>query len=152
MPDLDGKTAFQTGAGNASTGISGKTIIRHLDFTSMVSFEANKGRLGFLADYIYLNLGAPRSNPGSVTAGGAVLPPGAGSNLHLDVKGSLGLLAMSYRMGTTPRATMDLVGGARLIYLKERLDWASPATPLRCPCRRAGPAKPRSTTGTPSSG
>jgi len=123
LPDIGGKTIFQTDAGNVGVGISAKTIVRNLDFTTQAEFEAKKGRVGFLLDYIYMNLGGSKSNPGSVTTGGAALPPGVGSDLHLDVKGNVGAVGITYNMFTLPRVTMDVLGGARLFYQKERLDW-----------------------------
>jgi hypothetical protein len=117
LPTISGSTTFPADSGGTGVGIDAGTIIDHLKMTFMGSLGMHNGRWGAFTDVLYLDLGANKSDVGGVL-------PGATVDLSYDMKGTIWTLAGQYRVATRPDYTMDLVAGARMFQLKQRLDWS----------------------------
>jgi hypothetical protein len=122
FPSISGSTAFPSDG--TSVDVSADQIISNLKFTFMGSFEAQKGPAGVFTDLIYLNVGGSRSGTRDLTIGGVQLPVGITADASLDIKAWLWTVAGKYQMLSVPgQATLDVIAGARLISLNERLAW-----------------------------
>jgi len=122
LPDIGGTTTFPAGTGS-SINVDANTILDHLKFTFMGTFEAQKGKWGAFTDLMYLDVGGSKSNRRDISVGGIQLPAGVDSNLTLDVKGTIWTIAGEYRLDQTPNSTFDVFVGARYASLKQKLDY-----------------------------
>ncbi|RZL90594.1 MAG: hypothetical protein EOP82_15190 [Variovorax sp.] len=94
-----------------------------LDFGAMGSFEARKGRWGGVMDVQYVKLGATNS---------PVFAPF--TDLNITYEQQIWTLAGFYRLAEGP-VLVDVLGGARYLYVKTDLDVTSIFTPVG-PSRR----------------
>jgi opacity protein-like surface antigen len=80
-----------------------------LDFGLMSGFEARKGRIGFLADAIYMKVssGATARRTGSGPIGAT-----ASASADLEIEQTMLAAALAYRVSSGPTA-IDVIGGAR---------------------------------------
>ena len=123
LPTVSGKTTFpQPGAGS-DVSINTDDILGVKGFF-MGSLEANNGRWGGFTDVFYLNIGGSTSGSSDIRVGGAQLPVGASANAQLDIKGWAWTLGGTYRVVTKPDYTMDVIGGTRLLDIKQTLGWS----------------------------
>jgi hypothetical protein len=122
LPDVGGKTTFPAGTGSGIS-VDASTIIDSLKFVVMGSFEVQKGRWGAFTDIIYLDLGNSRSQTRNLSIGGVELPAGVTAEASLDLKSTVWTLGGSYRVVAEPAATLDVLGGARLLDIKQKLNW-----------------------------
>jgi hypothetical protein len=122
MPTVGGKTVFSQPAPASDISVNTDDLLGVKGFF-MGSLEANNGRWGGFTDVVYLNVGGSKSGSSNINVGGAQLPVGASANAHLDIKGWAWTLAGTYRAVTKPDYTMDVIGGARLLDVKQTLDW-----------------------------
>jgi hypothetical protein len=122
LPTIGGNTTFPAGTGS-DIDVDAKTILSHLKFTFMGSFEARKSQWGAFTDLIYLNVGGSKSDTRDVTIGGLPLPAGVTGNFNLDIKSTIWTIAGEYRIATDPTASVDLLAGARLADVRQSLGW-----------------------------
>lgn len=122
LPTIGGKTTFPAGTGS-SIDVDADTILSHLKFTFMGSFEARKNQWGLFTDLIYLNVGGSKSNTREVNIGGLPLPAGVTGNFNLDLKSTIWTIAGEYRVASAPTSSVDLLGGARLADVRQSLGW-----------------------------
>jgi len=122
LPDIGGKTTFPAGTGS-NISVDASQLIDSLKFTFMGTFEARKGRWGMFTDVVYLDVGASKSQTRDLIVDGRPLPVGITADATNDLKGLVWTLAGTYNLVRDPGVTMDVLGGARLIDIKETLDW-----------------------------
>ena len=122
LPDIGGTTTFPAGTGT-SINVSSDQIIDSLKFTFMGTFEAQKGRWGAFTDVIYLDVGGSKSGTRELTVGNVTLPAGVTADAQLDIKAWVWTLAGTYRVASDPGFTMDVLAGARLLDVEEKLGW-----------------------------
>jgi hypothetical protein len=80
-----------------------------------------------VADIIYLNLGAKKSNTDRLLTGvgpGVPLPPGITADLKFDAKTWIVTMAASYRVIESNGGNLDLIAGARMNRNKARVGYA----------------------------
>lgn len=123
FPDIGGITKFPERTGGSSVDIGIDTILENLKFVFMGTLEARKGRWGAFTDVIYMDVGGSKSNTRDVSVGGHPLPIGVTTNVDLDLKGTVWTLAGTYRAVSDPGVIVDVLGGARLLDLKETLSY-----------------------------
>jgi hypothetical protein len=123
FPDIGGSTTFPE-RGGSSIAVDASTILDNLSFAFMGTFEAQKGRWGFLTDILYLDVGGSNSNTRNVMVNGRELPVGVTTNVDLDLKGVVWELAGTYRAVTDPARSVDLLAGARLLDLEQTLGYS----------------------------
>jgi hypothetical protein len=130
LPTISGKTNFQgppAGTGgsgsNSDVGVDAEKILDSLKFAFMGTLEASNGRWGALTDVIYMDVGSSKSGTRDLTVGGAELPAGVNGNAHYDLKGLAWTLGGTWRMVSKPDSTMDLLAGARMLDITQKLEW-----------------------------
>ena len=122
LPDVGGNTELPLGGGG-SIDVDVNTILDHLRMTGMGSFEFSNGRWGAFTDFIYLNLGDSSSSTRSLSVGGVPIPATVTADTNFDLKSTIWTVAGVYRAVASRDSTFDLLAGARLVHLKESLDW-----------------------------
>jgi len=123
LPDIGGKTSFPERTGGGSINVNVDQILDNLNFAFMGTFEARKGRFGLFTDLIYLDVSGDKSNTRNVSIGGRDLPAGVTTNADLSVQGTVWTLAGEYVAVSDPGFSMDVLGGARLLDLKEKFNY-----------------------------
>jgi len=123
LPDIGGNTSFPERSGASSINVSVDQILSSLNFTFMGTFEARKGRFGLFTDLIYLDVSGDKSNTRDASIGGHDLPASVTTNLDLKLQGTVWTLAGEYLAVSDPGFAMYVLGGARLLDLKETLSY-----------------------------
>jgi len=98
-------------------------ILDNLKFTFMGTFEAQKGKLGFFTDVIYLDVGDDKTASRALQIGNTQLPAGATADVGLDLKSWVWTLGGSYRTVSDSDLTLDVFGGTRLLDAQQKLNW-----------------------------
>ena len=123
FPDLGGTTNFPDRTGSSSINVGIDQILSNLNFTFMGTLEARKGRLGLFTDLIYLDVSGDKSNTRNFTIGGRDIPSSLNANLDLGIKGTLWTLAGEYLAINDSSTVVYVLGGARLLDLKQTLSY-----------------------------
>lgn len=125
FPTLSGSSTLPGSGGSSSSSASVDidTILDNLQFTFMGQFSARKGDWGVFTDIVYLDLGNSRAGSRDLTLGGSALPAGASAAVDYDLKGWLWTLAATYRAVSTANYALDVVAGARLLDIEQKLGW-----------------------------
>lgn len=123
LPGVEGTTEFPSGAGGPSISVKAKDLISGLKMTFMGSFQAQRGQWGGLVDWFYADVGDTKTSTRDLSIGGVPLPGTITADLSLDVKTSLLTLAGTYALVQKPEYNMNVVFGARMLGLKQRLDY-----------------------------
>jgi hypothetical protein len=145
LPSVSAKTSFPVDGG-IPIDVSSDRILDSLKMTFMGSLDVHNGGWGVFTDVIYLDLGNTKTQSRDFTLGNVGIPAGTTANLALDLKGWVWTLAGEYRVASDAGLTMDVIGGARMLDLKQRLDWniSGSLGPLS-PLQRAGTSEVRQT-------
>ena len=72
---------------------------------------------------MYLDVGGDSTQTRNLTIRGQPLPLGVTANLNSDLKGSVVTFAGEYAAVTDPALSLDILAGARLLAIKETLNW-----------------------------
>ena len=123
FPTVSGSSSFPTGGSGPTIDVDASDILDALKFTFMGAFEAQKGQWGVFTDLIYLDLGNTQTASRDFTIGRAGVPAGVTANLSMDLKSWVWTVAGLHSLSATPQNTTNLVFGARMVDLKETLDW-----------------------------
>ncbi len=121
-PDIASKATLPNGAGTDAT-IDAKDILNNLKFAFLGSFEARKENWGLMSDLIYMDVGQFKSRFHELTIGNIALPVDASASANFDLKSIIWTVAGTYRAIEQEGVALDLVGGARLLDTKVRLDY-----------------------------
>jgi hypothetical protein len=132
FPAIGGTTTFPSGA-SASIDVSARDVIDSLKMTFMGQIEARKGQWGVWSDLVYADLGGSKDGSRDFTVGGH--PVGASANLGLDVKSTVWSLAGVYNLTSKPENTTDLLFGARMLNMKQTLNWSLASSIPELPTR-----------------
>ncbi len=100
-----------------------QTLLEHLKMTFMGSLEAQKGRWGAFTDFIYMDVGNANAKTRDFTLGGVQLPAGVAASTSMDMKAVVWTLGGSYRAVASPDGTLDVLAGARLLDIKQNVNW-----------------------------
>jgi hypothetical protein len=122
FPSFGGESQYPT-VGNP-INVDADTIIDNLKFVFMGSLDVHNGRWGAFTDLIYMDVGGGKQNSRDFTVGGAGVPVGITADVNLDIKAWVWTLAGEYRVVSSPASTMDVLVGARMLDLKETLNYS----------------------------
>ncbi len=88
------------------------TILEHLDAVALLRFEAQKGSVGFILDGLYMKVSDAPGTPGPLFS-------------RIDLGLELGMVegAVTYRLAESERGSIDLLAGARYIYVGTDLNF-----------------------------
>jgi len=123
LPSLGGDTSFPPSDGGPSIHVTADQILDSLNFAFMGAFEGRKGPWGLATDVIYLDLGASKKGTRDFGIGQIGIPATVDANLRLDVTGWLWTLAGSYAVLQQDNFSMNVLAGARMLDLKQKLHW-----------------------------
>jgi hypothetical protein len=124
LPSIGGKTSFPVEAGGGPINVSADKILDSLKMTFMGALDAHNGQWGLFTDLLYFDLGKTKTDSSDFTIGNIGLPAGTTANLDLDLKAWVWTLAGEYRVVSDPAFALDLLAGARMLDLTERLRWS----------------------------
>jgi hypothetical protein len=133
FPAIGGTTSFPSGASGPSIDVSASDVLDALKMTFMGQAEVRKGRWGAWTDLVYADLGGTKNGSHDFTVDGR--PVTATAGLTLDVKSTVWTLAGIYNLSSTPENTTDLLFGARMLNLKETLNWSLASSIPELPTR-----------------
>jgi hypothetical protein len=122
LPSVGGSSRFPPSGGGSSIDVDGDAILDNLDFAFFGQFEASRGRWGFFTDVMYVDISAGKSGSRGIAIGGA-LPADVAANVDYEVKGWVWSLAGMYRTISRPDYQLDLLFGARMLDVEQRLGW-----------------------------
>lgn len=95
-----------------SVDLGFESIFEHLDMIAALTLEARHGRWGITMDGLYLKMSTEGETPGRLL-----------SSVDVQVEQVLAELAISYRLLEGERGYLDLLLGARYIYLRNELNF-----------------------------
>lgn len=121
-PNINSKATFRNGQGVDAT-VDASDIFNNLKFGFLGSFEARKGQWGMFTDVMYLNVGAFKSQVRNFEVGQQALPADVSASANFNLKTVVWTLAATYRAIATKDGVLDVFAGARLLDIKESLDW-----------------------------
>ena len=127
FPTLSSESTFAAPGGGGSTSLDAGNVIDSLRFAFMGTFEARKGKVGLLTDYIYLDFDAEKGGSRDLSFSGPLgivnIPADASADVNLRLRGWAWSLAGTYALVERPNYEMQLVGGVRLLKIDTTLDW-----------------------------
>jgi hypothetical protein len=124
FPTIDGSTRFPSGGSGPTIDIDASNVLDALKFTFMGTLDARKGRWGLFTDVLYLDVGSTKSASRDFTVGQAGAPADVTLNASYDLKSWVWTVAGEYVLSSTPQNTTGLLFGARMVNLKQTLDWS----------------------------
>jgi hypothetical protein len=124
FPSIDGQTNFPTGASSPSINVDPSTYLDSLQMVFMGTIDVRSRTWGGFTDVIYLNFGAdkPASRDFSLGPQGGV-PAGLELNADYDLEGWAWTVAGTYALSQSPTYESNLMFGARMLNLKQTLNW-----------------------------
>lgn len=140
FPDISGQTTFTPPGGGGDFEIGIDQILDNLKFTFQGAFDMRKGRSGFLADVVYMDVGNAKSGVRDATIGGIGIPVSASADVDLDLKSWIWTVAGYYRTYDEPETTLDMLAGLRYTDVKQKVNWNITGS--------VGPIPPSDLTGT----
>jgi hypothetical protein len=129
FPSVSGTTALppSSGSGGAAPNVDLSNYMDALQFAFMGSFEARKGRLGVLTDYVYLNFEADRSASRDLNLSGPLgqinIPASATADVKAGLSGYVWTLVGTYAAIEDPTIDLQWLGGVRYLKAKPSLEW-----------------------------
>ena len=125
LPAISGTAYFPVAPIGGSFTLNQSDLIDHLKMTFMGAFDAHRGRWGFFTDVLYLDIGRRNTNIHDFTIGGTGIPAGTTSDVSIDMKSWIVNAVGEYRVLGQGDGALDVIAGARYLYLKERLSGTS---------------------------
>jgi hypothetical protein len=122
FPNIAGETAFPN-VGNGEFQVDIENVLDNLQFALMGTFDARKGRWGFLTDAIYMDVGSSQTGGRDYLIGGIQVPVTATGTVDFDLKSLIWTLAGYYRAIDQAGHTLDVVGGARVLDVEQKVNW-----------------------------
>jgi hypothetical protein len=125
---------------SSSSDVSPNELLNHIKMGALGAFAVQKGNWGALTDVLFLNVGDAQARTRSFTIGRRELPVDVTASASLDIKTTLWTLAGTYRVLADPLATLDVLAGARALYLTvdERWYLSGNVGPIPLPGRSGG--------------
>jgi hypothetical protein len=127
FPTLSGETTFPASTGGGTTNLDVEDYLDNLRFVFMGSFEARKGKLGVLTDYIYLDFDAEKGGSRDLTFSGPLglvnIPADASADVNLRLRGWAWSLLGTYAFVEKPDYEMQFLGGLRYLKIDTTVDW-----------------------------
>ena len=124
LPSIDGKVIFPGDSGSTDLHVPFHDILSHLKMTFMGALDVHNGRWGMFTDALYLDVGGDKSQTNDFTIGNTRIPAGTTADLTVDLKSWVWTLAGEYRVASDPAWSVDLLAGARMLYLKPTIGWS----------------------------
>lgn len=120
--ESSGSASLPSGAG-VDLDVDADELIERTEFAAMGSLSAQHGRFGLFTDLTFLDVEDSVDDTTSLGAGSMPLPPGIPADAAYDVEGWVWTTAGSYRALATPRTTLDVFAGVRLLEVDSELEY-----------------------------
>jgi hypothetical protein len=136
LPNVNGTLKYQIppgAAGSPDVGTGPNNYLENLSAVLMLSGEARKGPWAIFSDFIYLKFDNVKSNVKDVDFGGPRVDATLDTGTQSSLKGYEWTLGGSNTVMSSPRGTLDVLGGFRAFHIEARSDWqltASVSGPL----------------------
>ncbi|MEM9017291.1 MAG: hypothetical protein AAGC68_09770 [Verrucomicrobiota bacterium] len=101
----------------ASTTVGIDTILRNTEMLALAGLEGRKGKLGYIIEGIYLDLGVSGNTPGRLL-----------SSVDMSLQNLIAEGAVTYRLHESKKGFIELLVGARYYYLAAELDYKVSST------------------------
>jgi len=124
FPTINGKVNFPGDLGSTDIHVPFHDTLEHLKMGVMGAFDAHNGRWGMFTDVLYMDVGGVKSQTSDFSIGSIALPASTTTSLSLDLKSVVWTVAGEYRMASDPAWTVDLLGCARMLYIKPTLGYS----------------------------
>jgi hypothetical protein len=127
FPSVSGQTTFPASTGGGTANLDAEDYLDNLRFVFMGSFEARKGKLGVLTDYIYLDFDSEAAGTRALTISGPLgvvsVPADVGADVNLRLRGWAWSLLGTYAAIEKPQYEMQWLGGVRYLKIDTTVDW-----------------------------
>lgn len=127
LPAVHGQTTYPGGTAGPSFTVDQHRILSSLKFAFMGTLRVRKGEWGALVDFFYSDLSDSVTASRDFKLSGKP-PVGATADLGLRSRTTMLTLAGTYSLLDTPRDTVTLLAGARMIDMSQKLDWTLSAS------------------------
>jgi hypothetical protein len=115
------KGTVDVGGSSTDIDVPFHTLLDHLKMGFMGALEATKGRWGMFTGVLYMDIGGDTSQVRNFSVNNTAVP--VSTDLNLDIKAVVWTLAGQYRAISDARWTVDLLAGARMLYLESTVDY-----------------------------
>ena len=131
LPSINGKLKYDippgaSGAPEVDTGPN--NYLENLSAVLMLAGEARKGDWAVFTDFIYLKFDKEKSNVSTINFGGSRVSTSADVSTQSGLKGYEWTIGTSRTVTSSPRWTLDLLGGLRYFHIEANSDWQLAAT------------------------
>jgi hypothetical protein len=120
VPAIGGDLTLRSGT--SSIGVSMGEVLDSLEFAFMGTLEATYGKWGVWTDLVYASFGNTKTLDRDFNVGG-VIPGNVSGQFVLDVKSWIWTLAGTYNLLDSAENRTDLMFGARLLDMTNKLNW-----------------------------
>ena len=130
LPTIDGTLQFHGRAGgNPEVNVKANPgdYLSDVEMALMLAFEARKGKWLVMSDVTYMKMSDNSSSVRSISFNPGVPPNPVSTTLNsgtsTDLYATIWTVAGGYNLVQGPKASLDLIGGARYLKLKATTDW-----------------------------
>lgn len=134
LPTIDGTVKYRTPFGNPEVNVKAHPgdYLSEVEMAAMFAFEARKGKWLVYSDVTYMKLSDDSSSVRSLDFNPG-LPPNPvnatlNSGTNTDIYATIWTVAGGYNLVQGPKASLDVIAGARYLHLKSTTDWRLTAT------------------------
>lgn len=124
FPAINGHVNFPGDLGSTDIHVPFSKLLDHLKMGFMGAVDAHNGRWGVFSDALYMDVGGLKSRTRDFSIGNIGIPAGTTADRNLDLKAWVVTVAGEYRVLSEPAWTVDMLAGARMLYLKPTLGWS----------------------------
>jgi hypothetical protein len=127
FPTIEGTLKHTTlpngSSGSPEIGIERDDLLEDLDLALLLTASVRKGKWSLAADFTYLDLTASESAVKAINFGADVVTTSLNVGTEVQMKGLVTTFAGGYRVIDGEILKMDLVAGARYLWLEVDTDW-----------------------------
>jgi hypothetical protein len=127
LPTIDGTVQYhgRGAAGDPSVSVKAAPgdYLSDLEMALLLAFEARKGKWLLYSDVTYMKIGADDSSVRAINFGGTRVTTALDTGTQTDIKSTIWTVAGGYNLVQEPKASLDLIAGARYLWLEAKTNW-----------------------------
>lgn len=126
LPTLEADLKFSApdgATGEPEVSVDPDDYLENLDAAVIVSTDIRKGKWLLAADFVYMEVSSSDNNIRSVDFGGAAVSTDLDIGTDVDTKSFITTFGGGYQIIDKPWLQMDLIAGARYLWIEADLDW-----------------------------
>jgi len=135
LPTIDGTLKFHGRAGGSpevDVKANPGDYLSDVEMAAMLAFEARKGKWLVMSDVTYMKMSDNTSSVRSINFNPGLPPNPVSTTLNsgttTDLYATIWTVAGGYNLVQDPKASLDVIAGARYLHLKATTDWRLTAT------------------------